>query len=72
LDELIRSTGGAQNALLHLEELTRKLTAFLQTYQQLTQEAENGCGKDGKIPARLKLHVAKQLRHEESDRKSVV
>jgi low affinity Fe/Cu permease len=39
LDELIRSTRGAHNALLDLEELTQaELTEFLETYQKLAQE----------------------------------
>jgi low affinity Fe/Cu permease len=39
LDELIRSTRGAHNALLDLEELTQEeLTGFLRTYQQLARE----------------------------------
>ena len=39
LDELIRATRGAHNALLDLEELTQdELTAFLDTYKRLAQE----------------------------------
>ena len=39
LDELIRSTRGAHNALLDLEELTQEeLNGFLQTYQQLAHQ----------------------------------
>lgn len=39
LDELIRSTRGAHNALLDLEELTQEeLNQFLQTYQRLAHE----------------------------------
>jgi low affinity Fe/Cu permease len=39
LDELIRSTRGAHNALLDLEELTQEeLDEFLKTYQHLADE----------------------------------
>ena len=39
LDELIRSTRGAHNALLDLEELTQdELNNFLKTYQKLAHE----------------------------------
>jgi len=39
LDELIRSTRGAHNALLDLEELTQEeLNGFLQTYQRLAHQ----------------------------------
>ena len=39
LDELIRSTRGAHNALLDLEELTQEeLNNFLKTYQRLAHE----------------------------------
>jgi len=39
LDELIRSTRGAHNALLDLEELTQdELNKFLKTYQSLARE----------------------------------
>ena len=39
LDELIRSTHGAHNALLDLEELTQEeLNRFLKTYRKLAQE----------------------------------
>jgi low affinity Fe/Cu permease len=39
LDELIRSTRGAHNALLDLEELTQdELNKFLKTYQRLARE----------------------------------
>ena len=39
LDELIRSTRGAHNALLDLEELTQEeLNGFLKTYQQLADQ----------------------------------
>lgn len=39
LDELIRSTHGAHNALLDLEELTQEeLNKFLKTYQKLAHE----------------------------------
>ena len=39
LDELIRSTRGAHNALLDLEELTQEeLNNFLKTYQKLARE----------------------------------
>ena len=39
LDELIRSTRGAHNALLDLEELTQEeLNGFLKTYQRLADE----------------------------------
>ena len=39
LDELIRSTRGAHNALLDLEELTQEeLNEFLHTYQRLAHE----------------------------------
>ena len=39
LDELIRATRGAHNALLDLEELTQQeLAGFLKTYQQLAEE----------------------------------
>jgi low affinity Fe/Cu permease len=39
LDELIRSTRGAHNALLDLEELTQEeLNGFLRTYQRLADE----------------------------------
>ena len=39
LDELIRATRGAHNALLDLEELTQEeLSGFLKTYQQLAHE----------------------------------
>jgi low affinity Fe/Cu permease len=39
LDELIRATRGAHNALLDLEELTQEeLEGFLQTYQRLADQ----------------------------------
>jgi low affinity Fe/Cu permease len=39
LDELIRTTHGAHNALLDLEELTQEeLNQFLKTYQKLAHE----------------------------------
>ena len=39
LDELIRATRGAHNALLDLEELTQQeLAGFLKTYQHLAEE----------------------------------
>jgi len=39
LDELIRATRGAHNALLDLEELTQEeLNTFLETYQQLAHQ----------------------------------
>ena len=39
LDELIRATRGAHNALLDLEELTQEeLNTFLKTYQQLADQ----------------------------------
>ena len=42
LDELIRSTRGAHNALLDLEELTQdELNAFLKTYKRLADEGRN-------------------------------
>lgn len=40
LDELLRSTKGAHNALLDLEELTQQeLDQFVQNYQELAKEA---------------------------------
>jgi low affinity Fe/Cu permease len=40
LDELVRSTKGAHNAVLDLEELTQQdLDSFLKCYQKLAQEA---------------------------------
>jgi low affinity Fe/Cu permease len=42
LDELIRSTRGAHNALLDLEELTQEeLNGFLKTYKRLADEGRN-------------------------------
>lgn len=43
LDELIRATGGAHNALLDLEELEEeKLDRFRRRYQKLAREAREG------------------------------
>jgi low affinity Fe/Cu permease len=57
LDELIRSTRGAHNALLDLEELTQEeLNGFLRTYQRLADE--------GRKRARLTSRRARHQRHE--------
>ncbi len=46
LDELIRSHGDAQNALLDLEELEEKeLTRMRDDYQRLAEEARTALGK---------------------------
>jgi len=46
LDELIRSTQGAHNALLDLEELEdRQLEGFLKKYVKLAEEARSGLKK---------------------------
>ena len=46
LDELIRSTQGAHNALLDLEELEQdKLDAFKAKYQELAQVARKNLGR---------------------------
>ena len=46
LDELIRSTKGAHNALLDLEELTQQdLDKFVRCYQKLAREARTHVGK---------------------------
>ena len=47
LDELIRATANANNALLNLEELDQaKLDAYRQKYLALAAEARDSSGKD--------------------------
>ena len=49
LDELIRATRGAHNALLDLEELTQEeLNGFLKTYQHLARQGRKRVGEGWK------------------------
>ena len=51
LDELIRATKGAHNALLDLEELEEdKLDAFRDRYEKLAREAREGTVDDTDSP----------------------
>ena len=51
LDELIRATQGAHNALLDLEELEEEeLDAFRRKYEALAASARGGQGKDTDCP----------------------
>jgi hypothetical protein len=67
LDELIRSTSRAHNALLDLVELTQnEVNGFLKIHRHLADEGGKGAGRDREIRARRKFSAPRHHGHEDA------